>query len=163
MGRGGEWTKGGPRFWLGVLAVCVGIVVAVWLVASLFDRSDERERIETLREELRESRVAVDSCRQAVSREELAFQEYDRAVDSLRRRVEDYESMDPGGVPADSYPAYMETFDRYNRAIPDWTARADTLQAHWSTCRERIREHNVVADSLRRLLEALTGEERPSP
>lgn len=161
MGRRGDWTEGGPRFWLGVLAVCVGIVAVVWVVTSFFDRSDERDRIEALREELRESRAVVDSCRQSVSREEMSFQEYDRRVDSLRQRVDRYESMTPGGVPADSYPRYMEAFDSYNRAVPDWAARADTLQAHWSACRETIREHNVLADSLRRLLEALTGEEEP--
>ena len=145
----------GARFWLGVLAACVVIVGGVWGVASLFDTSDERERLEAMREELRVRRAVVDSCRVAVSREEMGFQEYDRRVDSLRRRVDRYESMDPGGVPADSYRVYMDAFESYNRAVPDWTARADTLQAHWSSCREAIRVHNVLADSLRRSLDAL--------
>ena len=155
---------GGPRFWLGVLVACVVVVVAVWGITSLFDDSEERARIEAVREELRVSRAAVDSCRMSVSREEVGFQDYDRRVDSLRQRVDRFESMDPAGVPADSYQVYMEAFEAYNRAVPDWAARADTLQAHWSACREAIREHNVLADSLRRLIGPEAGgaaEETP--
>lgn len=149
---------GGARFWTGVFLVCVAIVGVVWAVTSLFDRSEELERVEAVREELRTRRAVVDSCRLAVSRREMEFDEYDRRVDSLRQRVERYESMAPSGVPADSYPMYMEAFESYNRAVPDWSARADTLQAHWRTCREAITEHNVVADSLRRLVEELSPE-----
>lgn len=150
---------GGARFWLGVFVACVGIVAAVWLVTSLLDESDERARIEALQEELRSSRVRADSCRLAVSREEMDFEEYDRRVDSLRQRVERFESMAPDGVPADSYRVYMDAFESYNRAVPDWTARADTLQIRWRSCRETIREHNVLADSMRRLLERIEGED----
>lgn len=149
---------GGARFWLGVFVACVGIVAGVWLVTSLFDESEAVRRVETLREELRERRAAVDSCRLAVSQEEMGFEEYDRRVDSLRRRVEGLESLTPGGVPADSYPRYMDAFEAYNRAVPDWSARADTLQAHWRACREVVREHNVLADSLRRVVEEIRRE-----
>lgn len=153
-------VEGGARFWVGVVLACLGIVAAVWLVTSVFDESEQRARIEALREEVRSRRAAVDSCRLAVSREEMGFQEFDRRVDSLRQRVDGYEAMAPDGVPADSYGVYMEAFERYNRAVPDWTARADTLRAHWGACREATRAHNVLADSLRRLLERIRNDER---
>jgi hypothetical protein len=66
--------------------------------------------------------------------------------------------MDPRGVPADSYEAYLETFDAYNDAVPGWSERADTLQAQWRRCRDVTEVHNQLADSLRQLMAARAAE-----
>ena len=138
------------------------LVVMVGLVAwrALGDGRERRE-IEDLRSELRLLRTASDSCQVALAQEEMLFRDHDRRVDSLRAAVSEYESLHPEGVPADTYPGYLETFEAYNRAVPAWTMQVDSLQAHWEACRERVDAHNALADSLRLRLEALTPGARP--
>lgn len=132
-----------PVLALVLLAVSVGL----W-VMRLGERAERREE-EQLRDELRVARVAVDSCRLEVARGEMAFRDHHDRVDSLRERVRGYEALDQRGVPADSYAVYMEVFERYNRSVQAWTQRADTLEAEWEACREIVRAHNVLADSVR--------------
>lgn len=135
--------------------MAVGLAVAGVVGWGAFGDWRERREVETLREELRVLRSAADSCQVALAQEEMMFRDYDRRVDSLREEVSDYESLHPDGVPADTYPVYLETFERYNRAVPAWRMQVDSLQAHWEACRERVDAHNVHADSLRLRLEAL--------
>ena len=127
------------------------LVVAVltwWTVEYVIPRREARD----LREEVRDRRLAVDSCRMALSREQADFRAYDDRVDSLRTRVREYEGLHPDGVPADSFEAYMETFGRYNDAIPRWESRAESLRGRWRACRSLTDEHNELVDSLRDLL-----------
>lgn len=132
-----------------VVAVLAGSGYVAW---DLLGPPSAGERLSALRDTLRARRVAADSCRRVLSYEEASFREYDDRVDSLRRRVRGYESLDPEGVPADSYGTYLEVFDRYNEAVPGWEARAESLEAVWEECRALVRAHNDVADSVRRLL-----------
>jgi len=134
---------------LTVVALLLGGAYGAW---HLFGPPSTRERVASLRDSLRASRAAADSCQRALSYEEALFRDYDERVDSLRNRVRHYESLDPEGVPADSYEVYLETFDRYNDAVPAWRERADTLQTRWAECRTLIEDHNELADSVRTLL-----------
>lgn len=136
-----------------VVALGMALLLGGLWMARTFGDPGPREALEALRDTLRVRRAQVDSCRMAVSREELEFQEYQRHVDSLRTEVRSFESLDPAGVPAERYDAYMEAFEGYNEAIPGWEARADSLEGDWRECRARVEEHNAVADSLRLLIE----------
>lgn len=132
------------------------VVLAVIVLGALYwfarDYARPRRRARVLQDDLRVARLAADSCRMSLSREEAEFQVYDDRVDSLRGRVRDYESLRPGGVPLDSFKAYMKTFGRYNDAVPGWRARADSLRGRWRRCRDLTVAHNELADSLRALL-----------
>lgn len=134
----------------------VVVVVLVAAAAVVHRRLSSGARIEDLREELLRTRATADSCRNSLEREEGRFRAFEERVDSLRGRVEGFEEVHPEtggrGVPADSYETYMEAYQRYNRTIPAWEERADTLEARWERCRELVRRHNVLADSLRALL-----------
>lgn len=133
----------------GLVAVLAGGGYVAW---DLLGPPTPRERLTSLRDTLRARRAAADSCRRVLSYEEASFQDYDERIDSLRERVRGYEALDPEGVPADSYGIYLEAFDRYNDAVPGWEARAESLEAVWQECRALVREHNEMADSVRRLL-----------
>ncbi|MBW3534264.1 MAG: hypothetical protein KY453_03440 [Gemmatimonadetes bacterium] len=137
----------------GLLAVALLLAAVVGWRASGDWR--ERREVEALRDELRVLRSSADSCQIALAQEEMVFRDYDQRVDSLREQVADYESLHPDGVPADTYQVYLETFERYNEAVPAWRMQVDSLQAHWEACRERVDVHNVHADSLRLRLEEL--------
>lgn len=139
-----------PRGLFLVLAIFATAAVAI-VVVRVASPPDPRQRFEALRGELQDLRAASDSCREAVAAEEARFRSYSGQLDSLRARVREYEALDPRGVPADSYAAYLETFQTYNRGVPRWNATAETLQAHWGACREITESHNAVADSARRL------------
>lgn len=130
------------------------LTAAVLAGMALYARhyAQPRRRARALQDDLHIARLAVDSCRMTLSRAEAEFRAYDDRVDSLRGRVRDYESLRPGGVPVDSFDAYMKTFGRYNDAVPEWQARADSLRGHWQRCRDLALTHNQLADSLRNLL-----------
>lgn len=140
------------------VAILSAVVVVVLVAAATFvhGRLTTRARIDDLREELFRARASADSCRTSLRREEGRFDAFEERVDSLRGRVEGFEEVHPEtggrGVPADSYETYMEAYERYNRTIPAWEERADSLEARWERCRAVVRRHNALADSLRALL-----------
>lgn len=136
-----------------MIAAAVGALALAGLAAwSVFGPPSLRERAVGVRDSLRALRARVDSCRMALANEEAFFRRYDRRVDSLRTRIREYESLDPRGVPQDSFEAYMDAFEDYNEAVPGWEARAESLRVHSRACRRRVRAHNVLTDSLRGLL-----------
>lgn len=135
----------------GVLAV-LGLGLVALLAWLAYGYIQPRRQARAVREDLRTARMAVDSCRMTLSRQEADFRAYDDRVDSLRERVRQLEELHPDGVPADSFEVYMEVFGRYNEAVPRWQARADSLQSGWERCRRLADEHNAMADSLRNLL-----------
>jgi len=112
-----------------------------------------RAQIEEVRGELGELRGEVQLCRRELVLDEAEFRDFDGEVTALRTRVRGLESLHPEGVPADSYPAYLEVLELYNEAVPEWSRRADSLQGAWERCTALIQAHNHLSDSLRTLLE----------
>ena len=113
-----------------------------------------RKTIESARDSLRVLRSEAEACRAGIRQGEVEFRDYEGEVAALRERIRNLESLHPDGVPGDSYAVYLEVVNSFNLAVPDWSERVDTLQAGWSTCREVVEAHNVMADSLQRLLDA---------
>jgi hypothetical protein len=108
--------------------------------------------IPPLRDSLQVLRLAADSCRADLDRGTALLHAYDERIDSLRTRVRRFESLDRRGVPADSYEVYLGAFEQYNDSVAGWTARTDTLRVRLDRCRTLTETHNMIADSLRRLL-----------
>ncbi len=138
-----------------VILAAVGALLVAWLGWRSWDRWRTARELEALHDRVQALRAQADSCRVAVNQEEVLFREYDHRVDSLRRAVDDFERMRPDGVPADTYPSYLETFRRYNSSVPAWRMQVDTLRAHWEACRATAESHNVLVDSLRDRLQEL--------
>ncbi|MFO8173685.1 MAG: hypothetical protein R6T96_05330, partial [Longimicrobiales bacterium] len=118
-----------------ILVALVVLISAGLAGGTILERNREIREMELLRQRLQRARFSVDSCRVALAREEQAFLRFDRVVDSLRNRLEDYEDPSLGGVPQDEYEAYLQVFESYNDSIPVWEARADSLQASEAVCR----------------------------
>jgi hypothetical protein len=57
-------------------------------------------------------------------------------------------------VAAEGYDDYLATFDRYNATVAEWDEQAEDLREREGACRELVERHNLLADSLRRVLEA---------
>lgn len=144
-----------PRHVLLLLTV-LGAAALALLWIRVTGAPTPRERLEELRHDLVALRSAADSCRDALAAEEASFQSYRSELDSLRGRVRAYEALDPRGVPADSYAAYLELFEAYNRGVRRWDAVSETLQAHWRECRRVAETHNLLADSARRLADSVS-------
>ncbi len=123
------------------------IALAVIVIADLLRPVPPEDRLRLLREELTGLRAAADSCRLALDDEEARLRASDARLDSLKRRIDFFENLDPRGVPADSYDIYIRAFNAYNSRIPRRTAAGDSLQAHWEACRNLIEQHNLIADS----------------
>jgi hypothetical protein len=113
------------------------------------------EQLRRLRQGMLALRASADSCQAALAREEAGLRASDARFDSLKNAIDFYESLDPRGVPADSYEAYLETFRAYNEGIPERAAAGDSLQLHWQTCSEIVAQHNAIADSARAIAEGL--------
>lgn len=138
-----------------VLLTTAAAAALAWGWMRLTSPPSPRDRLEEMRASLVTLRTGADSCRAAVDDEERSFKAYDRDLDSLRTRIGGYESLDPRGVPADSFPAYIDLFQRYNRGVTLWEAASESLQAHWRACRAIAETHNAVADSARALAQEL--------
>ncbi|MGH7545312.1 MAG: diguanylate cyclase [Gemmatimonadota bacterium] len=136
---------------IGLLLTAAAAAALAWGWIRLTSPPSPRERLEEMRTSLVTLRSAADSCRTALDAEERAFQAYTRNLDSLRARIGGYESLDPRGVPADSYVAYLEHFNRYNTGVERREAASESLQAHWNACRAVAETHSAVADSARTL------------
>ncbi len=123
------------------------VAILVMVLVDLIRPVPPTDRLRSLRDTMAALRVAADSCRTALEEEEAALRMSDASLDSMRGRISFYESLDPRGVPADSYEAYIRTFNEYNARIPARAAAGDTLGAHFDSCREITERHNIVADS----------------
>ena len=133
------------------LVVLALLVTGALAVGRIVEQSRERARFEAMRERLGELRRDAEDCRLVLAREEDAFRRFARRVDSLRSAVRGYE--DDGGVPEEVYEEYLAVFDRYNEAVPRWEARADSLRDFEAECRALVETHNLLADSVRAVLE----------
>jgi hypothetical protein len=130
-----------------------GVMLAAIVLADLLMPVPPRERLRAMRQELVARRAAADSCLSAIELEERQLQASDARFDSLRTLIQRYEGLDPRGVPADSYEAYLEAFNTYNEGIPAREAAGETLQVNWDACTAIVEHHNQLADSARRFAE----------
>lgn len=136
----------------GILVVLGGLLA--YLTTSL-EQGRERDELLALADSVAALRTAADVCMGDLARAETEFRQFDAEVDSLRSRVDRYEGLDPEGVPAEEYDAYLQTFDRYNASAGEWASRADSLRLREGRCRALVERHNLFADSLRIRLGAL--------
>lgn len=127
------------------------LLIVVMAAIDLLRPIPPEQRLRQLHERMTAMRDAAESCLQALEAEEAELLASDARFDSLRDRIEYYESLDPRGVPADSYATYLEAFNEYNQGIPAREAAGDSLTAHWEACRRVIARHNAIADSARAL------------
>lgn len=140
------------------------LAIGAALLWGWYSHLEPRRRARHLQEELRAQRVTAESCQLELSMEEAEFDDFNQRVDSLRVRVEGYEALHPEGVPADSFPVYLEAFDEYNEVVEGWEGRARSLRSGWRECSELVEVHNELADSLRGVLReigAIGGEDDP--
>lgn len=146
---GGEEVKALHR---GVLIVTLFVVGAALAAAAVLRGSRPADPVLELRERLQMARLSADSCRTALEVEEAELHAYSAQLDSMRIRVREYEGLHPDGVPVDSYAPYMRAFDLYNDSAATWSERADTVRARLARCQDIVRAHNLLGDSLRRLI-----------
>lgn len=140
----------------GPLALLVFLTLAALgaVAFQIMGPPSTRETIEAARDSLRVLRNEAEACRAGIRQGEVEFRDYEGEVAALRERIRNLESLHPDGVPGDSYAIYLDLVNSFNLAVPDWSERVDTLRAGWSSCREVVEAHNVMADSLQRLLDA---------
>ncbi len=131
------------------------VAMVLMIAVNILMPPSAEEQLQALRAELKAQRSAADSCRAALGREQVALFASDTRLDSLRTEIELFESLDPRGVPTDSYAVYLDVFETYNAGIPSRVAAADSLRIHWTICRAITREHNSLADSARGLAAGL--------
>ena len=118
----------------------------------LVERQQAAAEITHLREELYRARAGSDRCRSSLVNSESSLRLLGLTIDSLRSRVDSFETMDGRGVPAGRYGEYLEIFDSYNDSVEVWETRERRLRAAEASCRATIEEHNAFSDSLQRVL-----------
>jgi hypothetical protein len=73
-------------------------------------------------------------------------------IDSLRERVDSFEALGDGQVPASRYDEYLTIFDSYNDSVAAWEIRSERLRTAEASCRSVIESHNALSDSIQRFL-----------
>lgn len=127
-------------------------VAAASALSRMSERRSDSAVALTLRDDLVGIRAELDACLSTRSQMELRFEELEREVARLRRAIDSLESVDARGVPAESYPAYLELVEDYNQTIPRWEVEGEELRQQSVRCRSLAEVHNARADSLRRFL-----------
>lgn len=135
------------RSWLIAAVLLIVIIIAFRGVRGM--RKDPHAE---LRDAISSLRASSDSCRWDVENRAADLRVYNRQIDSIRARVRELEALDRRGVPVDSYRVYMRTFNEYNDSVAAWAPREDTVRALDARCRAIAETHNVLADSLRKLV-----------
>lgn len=108
--------------------------------------------INRLREELYRARAASDRCRSSLVTSESSLLALTATIDSLRNRVDSFEALANGQVPANRYDEYLTIFDSYNDSVTAWETRSERLRTAEASCRSVIERHNSVSDSIQQLL-----------
>ena len=144
-----------PRVRSALLLLAV-LGVGALIVAGtkrLVERQQTTRQVTRLREALFQARAGSDRCRSSLVNSETSLQELGLTIDSLRSRVDSFETMDGLGVPAGRYDEYLALFDSYNDSVEVWEAREGRLRAVEASCRATIKGHNALRDSLERILQ----------
>ena len=144
--------KPGVRYALMIVGAVVAGLVIVGAWTRVLERQQTLEEIARLREDLYRARVAADRCRGSLQTSEAALRDLGLAIDSMRNRVDSFETLDRRGVPADQYPDYLELFDSYNDSVEVWEGRERRLRSAETACRETIEMHNSISDTLQTVL-----------
>ena len=144
--------KPGVRYALTIVGAVVAGLVIVGAWTRVLERQQTLEEIARLREDLYRARVAADRCRGSLQTSEAALRDLGLAIDSMRNRVDSFETLDRRGVPADQYPDYLELFDSYNDSVEVWEGRERRLRSAETACRETIETHNYISDTLQTVL-----------
>ena len=135
-----------------VAALAVGTLIVLGGL-RLSERQRAAEEINRLRDELHQARVGADRCRGTLLTSEASLRALIMTIDSLKNRVDSFETMNGTGVPASRYTEYLGIFDSYNDSVEVWGVREQRLRAAESSCRSTIEAHNAVSDSLQAALD----------
>ncbi len=128
------------------LAILALVVLAV---ASQIRLHTARQAEARLQERVAGARLAAEECTRSLAVAEAAFEQLDQSVDSLRSISSAFEALDADGVPAAVYDDYLGSVDRYNAAVAEWEAEADSLQSAERRCRTTVAAYNTLVDSVR--------------
>jgi hypothetical protein len=144
----------GRMKWLIVAALGVSTVAVLVLGGRRFvDQRRTTAEITRLRDDLYRARISADRCRNALTGSEASLRTLTRTVDSLRSRVDSFEALGGGRVPAGDYERYLTAFDTYNDSVAAWEIRSERLRTADASCRAVIEDHNAVSDSIQAVLE----------
>ena len=155
MATGSRGPRGPVPYVVGFF-ILLAAVYAVLGFRAWLGNQRTLDAIESIRGDVMAARAEADRCASDLALAESVFRQKNAEVDSLRRAVDAAEEPLPGGgrgVAAEGYDDYLVTFDRYNAAVGEWEEQAEEIREREGACRELVERHNLLADSLRRVLE----------
>ncbi len=138
-------------FWI-VVAIGVGAAAGAVFGYGYWSENSPRAQAQAQQEVLRDIRRTLDRCLDELDRAQDRFWDHERRTRALRSQVDSYESLDPDGVPADRYDAYLETLESYNEAIPVWEKLGDSIRLQEDRCHDLADRHEEEREALRRFL-----------
>lgn len=135
---------------LALVLVLLGSAVSLLFLGTrrLIDGQRTRARVTRLRDDLYRARVASDRCRSSLVTSESSLLALTVTIDSMRERVDSFEALGEGRVPANRYDEYLEMFDNYNDSVSSWETRSERLRVAEASCRSMIERHNALSDSI---------------
>lgn len=143
----------------GRVAIAAALLISATILIivggrRLLESQRTTAEINRLRGDLYRARLASDRCRGALLTSESSLLTLTATIDSLRSRVDSFEALGGGRVPADRYDEYLLLFNSYNDSVAAWETRSERLRTAEASCRSVIEGHNAISDSIQRVLEA---------
>jgi len=137
--------------------VVVGLVLVFTInaasrLARVARQSSAMEVAGRVRDDLVGLRSEINACLEIRDLAEVRLQAFARETGEVRAQVDSVESLDPRGVPVESYDDYTERVEGYNEAIAEWEQQADELNGLALRCDSIVQEHNSTAESLQDFL-----------
>jgi hypothetical protein len=109
-------------------------------------------QVHRMREDLYRARSASDRCRSSLLSSESSLLVLTGTLDSMRSRVDSFEALGNGRVPADLYDEYLTLFEGYNDSVSAWETRSERLRTAEASCRVVIEGHNALSDSIQQVI-----------
>jgi len=150
--QGSAEVRGTARIALAAVVLLSAATVVILGTRRLIEGQRATAEINRLREELYRARVASDRCRSALVTSESSLLTLTVTIDSLRNRVDSFEALGGGRVPADRYDEYLAIFNSYNDSVAAWETRSERLRTADASCRSVIEAHNAISDSIQQVL-----------
>ncbi|MGD2046305.1 MAG: hypothetical protein PVJ80_02525 [Gemmatimonadota bacterium] len=140
---------------IGAAVAASSLAVLIFGVGRFREAQRFSDEIERLRGDLYQARASSDRCRSSLTTGEALLQDLTTTIDSLRARVDSFEALGNGQVPADDYDEYLGVFDTYNDSVASWEIRSERLREAETACRESIEDHNALRDSIQTIIDGM--------
>lgn len=136
------------RFIGGIVGIVLvfGLINGVLYVGQNWAKSDDRARLEQLKQRLASEESAIRAMETSLQTEERTLDGLSSSIASSAARIEYLERQYPYGIPSSVYSSYSLAIDNHNLLVADYNARIEGYQPAFSRYESAIVRYNQLVE-----------------